>query len=131
MHRSIIPEAIADNLEALGDSGEALRNDPEFSLYRSLEAGGFKVVEAQERISARLADREEAKHLKVKRPAPVMVIFRRSYDATGRLVEAVEAVYLSDFYSYDVRLVASHGVGAEPSGKHLRSPERELTGHGE
>ena len=128
VHRSIIPETVASKLEALGDFGEVQRNDPDFSLYRSLEAGGFKVVEAQERISSRLAGHEDAEHLRVEETAPVMVIFRRSYDATGRLVEAVEAVYLSEYYSYDVRLVASPGAGAEPSGMHLRSPGEEQTG---
>lgn len=127
VHRSVIPETVASKLEALGDFGEVQRIDPDFSLYRSLEAGGFKVVEAQERISSRLAGREDAEHLKVEETAPVMVIFRRSYDAAGRLIEAAEAVYLSEYYSYDVRLVASPGAGAEPSGLHLRSPGEDQT----
>ena len=114
VHRSIIPMAVASRLDALCDSGEALRSAPDFSLYAALEAGGFRVVEAMERISARLAGGEDGRHLGVEASSPVMAVFRRSYDATGRLVEAVEAVYLGEYYSYDVRLVAPPGVVPEP-----------------
>ncbi len=122
VHRSIIPCAVACKLAALSDVGDSLRNDPGFSLYQTLEAGGFRVAEARERITSRLAGREDAGHLKVAGSAPVMVIFRRSYDATGRLVEAVEAVYLSEFFSYDVRLVAPPSVVPEHSDTLVRSP---------
>ena len=121
VHRSIIPFSVACKLAALSDVGDSLRNDPEFSLYRALEAGGFRVAEAWERITSRLAGHKDAGHLKVAASAPVMVIFRRSYDAAGRLVEAVEAIYTSEFYSYDVRLVAPSGVAAESSDPRGRS----------
>ncbi len=127
VHRSIIPQTVANNLKPFGEFGEELRNDPDFSLYKSLETGGFKVVEAHERISSRLAGPEDAEHLQVEEITPVMVIFRRSYDATGLLVEAVEAVYLSEFYSYDVRLVESHSVDVEPTGMHSRYPVGKLS----
>ena len=37
-------------------------------------------------------------------PAAVTVVFRTSFNQTGRLIEASEAIYLSDFYSYEVNL---------------------------
>ncbi len=131
VHRSIIPWAVASKVKALGDFGDAVRSDPVFSLYAALDEAGFEVVEARERITSRLAGCEDAGHLNVAETAPVMVVFRRSYDATGRLVEAVEAVYLSEFYSYDVRLVASPGVVPESSDRNARSPGGRLVGQQE
>ncbi len=128
VHRSIIPGAVAGKVEALHDLEDAARSDPGFSLYRALEAAGFRVVEAQERITSRLAGQEDARHMGVEATAPVMVVFRRSYDATGRLVEAVEAVYLSEVYCYDVRLVAPPSVVPTDSGIQTRSPGGRLTG---
>lgn len=36
-----------------------------------------------------------------------MVVFRTSYDAGGDLLEAVEAVYHSGYYTYDIHLLRS------------------------
>ena len=121
VHRSIIPWAVARNAKALTELGSAMRSHPGFSLYEALEQAGFRVVEATERVTARLASSEEAGHLNVAETAPVMVVFRCSYDANGRLVEAVEAIYLSEYYSYEMRLVASPSAVREASESNVRS----------
>ena len=107
VHRSIIPAAVANHVDALnGKHGGAL-NKADFSLYRAFELAGFRVCTANERVTTRLATLEETNLLNVSEPAPVMVVFRRSQDKSGRLVEAVEAVYHGQYYSYDMHLVAA------------------------
>ncbi len=102
-HHSVIPERIARRVPGLM-GGEAL-SDPHFSLYDSFERVGCGVVRADERVTARLASEAEALLLEIELPAAVIVVFRRSYDASGNLVEAVEAVHHSEYYTYDMRLL--------------------------
>ena len=128
VHRSIIPLAVASKVPALTDSGCAMRNHPNFSLYEALDRAGFRVVDATERVTSRLASSEEAGHLDVTDTAPVMVVFRLSYDATGRLVEAVEAIYLSEYYSYDLRLVATPVKVSSTAESNVRSLGGRLVG---
>ena len=73
------------------------------------------MVRAEERVTARLANETEARLLEIDRPAAVIVVFRRSFDASDTLVEAVEAVHHSEFYTYDINLV--RGPSAEPAGR--------------
>ncbi|MEZ5811343.1 MAG: GntR family transcriptional regulator [Rhizobiaceae bacterium] len=107
VHRSIIPMHVARHIEALNGSDTGALESGEFSLYGALDAAGFTVREAHERVTTRLASQEESTLLDIEGPAPVMVVFRRSHDASGRLVEAVEAVYHGEYYTYDMRLVAA------------------------
>ncbi|MDE0305168.1 MAG: GntR family transcriptional regulator [Albidovulum sp.] len=128
VHRSIIPLAVARRVPALTETGSAIRNHPNFSLYEALDQAGFRVVEATERVTSRLASSEEADHLNVAETAPVMVVFRLSYDATGRLAEAVEAIYLSEYYSYDMRLVATPIEVTAAAERNVRSLGGRLVG---
>ncbi len=104
-HHSLIPDRVVRTVPAL-QGGEGLQ-DPHFSLYDAFEKAGCGVVSADERVTARLASEEEARLLDIATPAAVIVVFRRSFDATGALVEAVEAVHHSEFYTYDMNLVRS------------------------
>ncbi|MCG8594185.1 MAG: hypothetical protein MI785_07400, partial [Kiloniellales bacterium] len=45
------------------------------------------------------------------------VVFRRSYDAAGNLVEAVEAVHHSEYYTYDINLARHPAGGAVRLGR--------------
>lgn len=107
VHRSIIPMHVASHIEALNGADASTLESGDFSLYGALDAAGFTVREAHERVTTRLASREECAQLNIDEPAPVMVVFRRSHDGSGRLVEAVEAVYHGEYYTYDMRLVAA------------------------
>ncbi|MEM9106286.1 MAG: GntR family transcriptional regulator [Pseudomonadota bacterium] len=107
IHRSIVPAHVARRIDALNGSNKTALDDSSFSLYQALDQAGFKVREARERVTTRLANAEETRLLGLSDPAAVMVVFRRSFDATGRLVEAVEAVYHGEYYTYDMRLVSA------------------------
>lgn len=107
IHRSIIPAHVARRIHALNGRDNAVLSDSAFSLYNALDQAGFTVREARERVTTRLANAEETRLLGLIDPAAVMVVFRRSYDGTGRLVEAVEAVYHGEYYTYDMRLVST------------------------
>jgi len=111
-HRSVIPDRIARVALATGEGLE----DPHFSLYHAFEKAGYAVARADERVTARLATEEEADRLNIDAPAAVIVVFRRSFDAGGTLVEAVEAVHDSAVYTYDINLelrAPQHG-GEDP-----------------
>lgn len=101
-HHSLIPGRVARMVPEL-QGGEGLQ-DPHFSLYDAFEKAGCGVVQAEERVTARLAGGEEARLLNIAVPAAVIVVFRRSFDASGALVEAVEAVHHSEYYTYDMTL---------------------------
>lgn len=112
VHNSIVPASVCARLPALSDGASALE-DPRFSLYAHFEEAGLGVHEARERVTARLATQEECALLDVTAPAPVMVVFRASYAADETLIEAVEAVYRADFYTYDTFLARGrHNAGA-------------------
>ena len=89
---------IFENLEV------ATTTSIEFSLYEAFESAGHTVNSANARVSSRLISNKEAEILSVVLPAAVTVVFRTSFNQTERLIEASEATYLSDFYSYDVNL---------------------------
>ncbi len=114
LHRSLVPAHVARRVEAFGDKDETALRAGDFSLYKALEVAGHKVAEARERVTTRLANREETRLLDLADPTAVMVVFRRSYDGSGRLVEAVEAVYHGEFYTYDMRLVTAHSERPAP-----------------
>ena len=107
VHRSMIPMHVARNIGALNGDDPAALKDSNFSLYEALDLAGYTVREARERATSRLAEAEECSLLDIAQPAPVMVVFRQSFDAAGRLVEAVEAVYHGEYYTYDMQLVAA------------------------
>ncbi len=116
IHRSLIPQSVFNRLDksshGAGQGQEDEQFDflqaPDFSLYALFEKSGFAVGEARERVTARLADSQEAKLLEIEQPSAVIVVFRLSYSASHELVEAVEAVYRADYYTYDTHLIRGH-----------------------
>jgi GntR family transcriptional regulator len=112
IHRSVIPDRVMGALpvEMLG---QIVRNgESDFSLYAAFEAAGLVIGRGNEHVSARLATRDEAAALNVRLPAALMVVVRHSHGADGRLIEAAEAIYHADHYSYDLELVrgAAHDI---------------------
>jgi GntR family transcriptional regulator len=104
IHSSIIPQRVMERLpvESLGQILQGGETD--FSLYTALRGAGLTIERGAERVSARLATSEEAAALKVSLPVALMVVVRQSFDADGHLIEAAEAVYHADFYTYDLEL---------------------------
>jgi GntR family transcriptional regulator len=105
IHRSLVPSAVMGLLPT-AMLGQLLQGgESNFSLYAAFEAAGLIVQRAAEHISARLATAEEAAALHVRRPASLIVVVRRSFGVEGQLIEAAEAIYHADYYSYDLELV--------------------------
>ncbi|MDF2373188.1 MAG: GntR family transcriptional regulator [Rhizobiaceae bacterium] len=116
IHRSLIPQSVFNRLDKSSHGAGQGQEDgqfdflqaPDFSLYALFEKSGFAVGEARERVTARLADSQEAALLEIVQPSAVIVVFRLSYSASHELVEAVEAVYRADYYTYDTHLIRGH-----------------------
>lgn len=101
IHTTLMP---ADVAEAIGCTAERIAADPTFSFYRALERSGRQLDWAEEHLVARAAVRREADLLGVSPGVPVMSVLRLTRDGSGRLVEAVRAVYLGDKYDYVIHL---------------------------
>ena len=112
-HHSLIPGHVARRVPVLA-TGEGLQ-EPHFSLYDAFDKVGFSIARADERVTARLATQDEAVLLNINRPSAVIVVFRRSFDADGTLIEVVEAVHDSAVYTYEINLerpMLQHGSDA-------------------
>lgn len=105
IHFSCIPVSVCMRVPALSAEIGLERERPDFSLYRHFLEAGMPVHEARERVTARLASPEECAMLEVAAPHAVIVVMRMSYAEDGELLEAVEAVYRADYYTYDAHLV--------------------------
>jgi len=127
IHRSVVPRHIASRVPSLSEPRARELERPDFSLYKAFEAAGFPVSTAQERVATRLATSEECEVLKISHPAPVMTVFRRSYDARGSLLEAVEAVYQGEYYTFDFRLTAAPSTTADNTSAEVLSLGGRLT----
>jgi len=109
IHRSLIPLAIAEKVPALGeDHGKT--HEAGFSLYQAFNDAGLVIDHADEAVNGRLATAEEADLLKIELPSAVMLVHRKSFDPTGRLLESIDAVCLGDCYTYETRLVRADGT---------------------
>lgn len=102
IHRSFIPERVMEQLSA-EELGQLLKGDA--SLYAAFEEAGITIDRGSEHVSARLATPTEAEALNIPLPAALMVVIRQSYDSDGNLIEAAEAVYNADYYTYDLDLI--------------------------
>lgn len=110
LHRCLIPASVAGAVPELGEASPVRREAPDFSLYRALEAAGFTVDHAEELLQARAATADEARLLEMEPGAPLMMVHRKSFDATGRLLELIEAIYNAESYTYEARLVRRRDV---------------------
>ena len=114
IHRSVIPLAVAEKVTDLYGPGRKT-SDPHFSLYKCFAKAGIIIDHADETLNVRLATAEEAGMLDIALPAAVMMIHRNSFDPSGRHVEAIEAIYLGESYTYETRLVRTDGIAFLPS----------------
>jgi GntR family transcriptional regulator len=102
IHRSVIPDDIAEQIGL----EERLRTGG-LSLYALFGEHNFTVATAEDRLRAANSTAEEAALLGLKEGTALMVVRRFSYDATGRLIEAVDARYDGSWYEYHVELVST------------------------
>ena len=110
VHRSLIPMAVASKIPALNTKGKRIRETVNFSLYQAIGDAGYIIDSAEESVQSRLATDEEARLLNIDTPAAVMMVHRKTCDPEGHLLEVIEAVYLGESYTYDVRLVRNRSV---------------------
>ena len=109
IHESVIPLAVAEKVPALTADGAQVQ-EPGFSLYQAFSDAGLVIDHADEVVNGRLATAEEAELLEIERPSAVMVVHRKSYDPGGRLLESIDAVFLGDCYTYEIRLARAEGL---------------------
>lgn len=74
------------------------------SMFELLDKAGIDVAEADQLIGATLAGVEAAMALGVEIGAPLLRLTRVVFDASGRPVERVIALYRADAYQYHTRL---------------------------
>jgi DNA-binding GntR family transcriptional regulator len=74
-------------------------------LYASLRRSGIEMRVAKQRISARRALPDEARHLGEPQGAPLLTMQRTAYDNAGRAVEYGQHAYRPALYAFEVTLV--------------------------
>ncbi len=79
-------------------------------LLQLLEEAGARPTEADQTISARLADGEVARLLGVAAGSALLWVRRRVRDRAGRVIEAIEALYRPEIYEYQFGMVRGSGV---------------------
>lgn len=81
------------------------------SMFELLDKAGIDVAEADQLIGATLAGVEAAQALGVEIGAPLLRLTRVVFDAAGRPVERVVALYRADAYQYHTRLRRNRDAG--------------------
>jgi DNA-binding GntR family transcriptional regulator len=77
------------------------------SLYGLLRVHGHAPRVADQTIGAERADDEVAELLDIPTGSPVLVLGRRTFDASGVALEFARTVYAADRYTFAMRLVAT------------------------
>lgn len=106
VQRVALPAELA---ESAGISRAALTR-PDASLYALLTQAGITLATAEETLTASIATDEECKLMRIPKYSPIIEVFRKSFDQSGRMLEAVRARYLGSAYVYKVRLGPTNGV---------------------
>lgn len=74
-------------------------------LYAHLRDSGIVMRVARQRIGARGATVEEAKHLRERKGAPLLTMSRTAYNNAGRAVEYGRHAYRPELYAFELTLV--------------------------
>lgn len=74
------------------------------SLYEALRRRGNRPVRALQRLSAAIADTEEAHHLGITPGSPILHIERHAFLANGRPIELTHSAYRGDRYDFVAEL---------------------------
>jgi GntR family transcriptional regulator len=78
--------------------------DIEESLYDALRRNGHRPVRALQRLSAAIANAEEAQHLGIATGCPILHIERHAFLANGRPIEVTQSAYRGDRYDFVAEL---------------------------
>ena len=78
------------------------------SLYELLAKFGIILESAEETLVAAIATDRECKTMNLAKHTPMFEVFRKSFDQSGQMIEAVKARYLVRAYIYKVRLGTRH-----------------------
>jgi len=117
-HNSVVPLAVVNRIGLTREISQ--RSD--FSFYSFLAEKNSPVVNAKERLNARLATEDERELLSLPAGAVVIVIYRQSFDDTGQLLDMVEAIYDARRYYYETNLQRNNGL-------QKKGPPHAETGH--
>lgn len=93
MTNYLIPE-VAPTMRELKKSG----------LYEAMRRNKFEVVSAQQKISARKANAQEAEELGEPRGAAILTMHRLSFDLNGHPIEVGDHIYRASRYSFTMNL---------------------------
>lgn len=74
------------------------------SLYDALRRNGHRPVRALQRLSAAIADDEEALHLGIETGSPILHIERHAFLENGRPIEVTRSAYRGDRYDFVAEL---------------------------
>jgi DNA-binding GntR family transcriptional regulator len=74
-------------------------------LYSLFRASGVNTRIASQRIGARVANAAEARLLRVRKGAALLLMERATYDDSGRAVEFASHLYRADNYSFETMVV--------------------------
>jgi len=97
LERIVVPVAYFPGLEARAPLPNTL-----YVLYQ--QAFDIRISRAEEALSAEPAVKEDAHFLDAKPGDPLLVVHRRAYDLSGRLVERRESRYVTRGHHYAVTL---------------------------
>jgi GntR family transcriptional regulator len=79
-------------------------------LLHLLEEAGARAARAEQVISAKLADSAVAPLLRVEAGSALLWVRRQVRDASGRVIEAIEALYRPEMYEYQIAMVRERGM---------------------
>jgi GntR family transcriptional regulator len=74
------------------------------SLYDALRRTGHRPVRALQRLSAAIADADEARHLGIAEGSPILHIERHAFLDNGRPIEVTRSAYRGDRYDFVAEL---------------------------
>lgn len=106
IQRVALPKELA---ESAGVTKRAL-SAPDASLYALYTAAGAQLASAEEALVASIATDDECAAMRIPKHSPIIEVFRKSFDQSGRMIEAVRARYLGSAYVYKVRLGPTTGI---------------------
>ena len=78
--------------------------DPTGSIYAQLHDLGAKLATCEQWIEAAMPTKQECEIFGFAQPIPCLLIKRKSYDATGRMIEYVEGLFRGDSYAYRLKM---------------------------
>lgn len=107
------PPEIAAKLRRTDFTRPEVRNRLAINIVE--EKCALKVIEVRQSMSAELADAETAKHLGLRRGAPILTVVRENYTEQGVLVQLAKSYYRTDRYRFVINLLQRDGVHKDRS----------------